>query len=108
MFNLLRLALHFYAPADDAHLTSRCAGDQIPVIGCATPSAILCGSVAIAAITSTALALLHDLDATVMVLVWTLGTAAVISSLGAAFGRRLLLWISIQTTRGPAEVTRLN
>jgi len=69
------------------------------------PSAILCGSIAIAAITSTALALLHDLDATVMVLIWTLGAAALISSLGAAFGRKLLLWISRHMTRGPAEVS---
>jgi len=69
------------------------------------PSAILCGSIAIAAITSTALALLHDLDATVMVLIWTLGAAALISSLGAAFGRKLLLWISSHMTRGPAEVS---
>jgi hypothetical protein len=67
------------------------------------PSAILCGSIAIAAITSTALALLHDLDATIMVLIWTLGVAALISSLGAAFGQKLLLWISRHMTRGPAE-----
>ena len=65
------------------------------------PSAILCGSIAIAAITSTVLALLHDLDATIMVLIWTLGVAALISSLGAAFGRNLLLWISRHMTRGP-------
>jgi hypothetical protein len=71
-------------------------------------SVILCGSVAVAAITSTALAVLHDLDATVMVLVWTLGTAALISSLGAAFGRRLLLRISIQMMPGPVEIARLN
>ena len=72
------------------------------------PSMVLCGSIAIAAITSTALALLHDLDATMMVLIWTLGTTALISSLGAAFGRKLLLWISMQMTRGPVEVARLN
>ena len=65
------------------------------------PSAILCGSIAIAAITSAMLALLHDLDATIMVLIWTLGVAALISSLGAAFGRNLLLWISRHMTRGP-------
>jgi hypothetical protein len=43
-----------------------------------------------------------------MVLIWTLGTTALISSLRAAFGRKLLLWISMQMTRGPVEVARLN
>jgi hypothetical protein len=72
------------------------------------PSVILCGSVAIAAITSAALALLHDLDATMMVLIWTLGTAVLISSLGAAFGRKLLLWISVQMMRGSVDAARLH
>jgi hypothetical protein len=36
-------------------------------------------------------ALFHDLDATVMILVWNLGTAALITALGALFGRRMWL-----------------
>jgi hypothetical protein len=52
------------------------------------------GALAVAAITSSALALSHDLDATVMILVWNLGTAAVITVLGALFGRRMLRWLA--------------
>jgi hypothetical protein len=48
------------------------------------------GGLAVAAITSTALALFHDLDATIMILVWNLGTAALIIALGYLFGPRLL------------------
>lgn len=47
------------------------------------------GGLAVAAITSTALALFHDLDATIMILVWNLGTAALIIALGYLFGPRL-------------------
>jgi len=39
-------------------------------------SVTLTGSLAVAAITATALSLFHDLDATVMILTWNLGTAA--------------------------------
>ena len=51
--------------------------------------ATLTGSLAVAAITATTLSLCHDLDATVMILVWNLGTAAVMVGLGNLFGRRL-------------------
>jgi hypothetical protein len=47
------------------------------------------GGLAVAAITSTGLALFHDLDATMMILVWNLGTAALIVALGYVFGPRL-------------------
>jgi hypothetical protein len=36
-----------------------------------------------------AIALMHDIDATAMILLWNLGTAAVIVALGALFGSRL-------------------
>jgi hypothetical protein len=52
------------------------------------------GALAVAAITSSALALFHDLDATVMILVWNLGTAALITALGALFGRRMFRWLA--------------
>jgi hypothetical protein len=52
------------------------------------------GALAVAAITSSALALFHDLDATVMILVWNLGTAALITVLGALFGRRMFRWLA--------------
>jgi hypothetical protein len=55
------------------------------------PGAVtLAGALAVAAITSSALSLFHDLDATMMILIWNLGTAALITGLGSLFGRRAL------------------
>ena len=55
------------------------------------PGAVtLAGALAVAAITSSALSLFHDLDATIMILIWNLGTAALITGLGGLFGRRVL------------------
>ena len=51
--------------------------------------ATVTGSLAVAAITATALSLFHYLDATVMILFWNLGTAAIMLGLGSLFGRRL-------------------
>jgi hypothetical protein len=57
------------------------------------PGAVaMMGGLAVAAMTSTALALLHDLDATIMILVWNLGTAALITGLGSMFGPRMFTW----------------
>jgi hypothetical protein len=57
------------------------------------PGAVtLAGALAVAAITSSALSLLHDLDATMMILIWNLGTAALITGLGSVFGRRMFRW----------------
>ena len=53
----------------------------------------LTGSLAVAAITATALSLFHDLDATVMILMWNLGTAASFVGLGGAFGGKLFPWV---------------
>jgi len=50
----------------------------------------LAGALAVGAITSSALSLFHDLDATMMILIWNLGTAALITGLGGLFGRRVL------------------
>jgi hypothetical protein len=52
-------------------------------------AATLTGSLAVAAITATALSLFHDLDATVMILMWNLGTAALFVGLGAALGGKM-------------------
>jgi hypothetical protein len=46
------------------------------------------GGLAVAGIAATALSLLHELDATVMVLLWNLGAAALVVVLGGALGRR--------------------
>ena len=50
------------------------------------------GGLASAGIAATALALFHELDASVMVLLWNLGVAALIAALGGAFGRRIFAW----------------
>jgi hypothetical protein len=49
------------------------------------------GGLAVAAITAFALSLFHDLDATVMILVWNLGVAALIAGLASLLGRWLLM-----------------
>lgn len=46
-------------------------------------------SLAVAAITATALSLFHQLDATVMILIWNLGVAALFMALGGVFGWRI-------------------
>jgi hypothetical protein len=58
----------------------------------ATPVAMM-GALAVAAMTSVALALDHDIDATAMILIWNIGTAALITALGALLGRRAFLWV---------------
>ncbi|MEO8976115.1 MAG: DUF1109 domain-containing protein [Casimicrobiaceae bacterium] len=48
----------------------------------------ICGSLAVAAITATALSLFHELNATVMVLMWNLGIAMMIVGAGCILGSR--------------------
>ncbi len=53
------------------------------------PTAVtVTGGLAVAAMTATALSLFHDLDATVMVLVWNLGVAALIVGMSWLLGAR--------------------
>ena len=61
------------------------------------------GGLAIAAMTSFALSLIHDLDATIMILFWNLGVAALIAGLASAFGRPTLSWVAarIMPALGP-------
>jgi hypothetical protein len=54
----------------------------------------LTGSLSVAAITATALSLFHNLDATVMILIWNLGTAASMVGIGGLFGRRTFSWVA--------------
>ncbi len=62
------------------------------------PTAVtLTGSLAVAAITATALSLFHDLDATVMILMWNLGTAALFVGLGGVFGGKMFSWVGPHT-----------
>ena len=52
--------------------------------------AVLAGALAVAAFTSAALSLLHEFDASLMILAWNLGTALLVVALDAAVGRRVL------------------
>ena len=53
-------------------------------------TATLTGSLAVAAMSATAMSLFHSLDASAMVLIWNLGSAALIAALGSALGPRLV------------------
>jgi hypothetical protein len=52
------------------------------------------GGLASAGIAATALSLFHELDATVMVLVWNLGAAALVVALAGMFGPSLFASMS--------------
>lgn len=53
------------------------------------PTAVtLTGGLAVAAMAATALSLFHNLDATMMVLIWNFGVAAIIVGIGYMLGRR--------------------
>lgn len=54
------------------------------------------GSLAVGALTASALTLFHDIDATVMILMWNLGAAGLIVALGRTFGHRMLSWVAPQ------------
>lgn len=60
-------------------------------------AATLTGSLAVAATTALALSLFHKLDATFMILMWNLGTAALLVGLGGAFGRKMFSWVGPRT-----------
>ena len=57
----------------------------------------LTGGLAVAAVTSTALSLLHAIDATVMILMWNFGAAVLIVGLGGLFSRRMFQWVGPRT-----------
>jgi hypothetical protein len=52
----------------------------------------LTGSLAVAAMTASALSLFHEFDATIMILMWNLGSAALLVGLGAVLGRKIFSW----------------
>lgn len=56
----------------------------------------LMGGLAVAAMTSFALSLFHDLDATMMVLIWNLGSAIIVATVSAAFGRSMSTWMAVR------------
>jgi len=57
-------------------------------------AATFMGSLAVAAITATALSLFHAIDATVMILMFNFGTAVLFVGLAAVFGRRMFQWVA--------------
>ena len=54
----------------------------------------LTGALAVAAMTSATLSLLHDLDATALILIWNLGSAVLVTVLGTLFGRSAFAWFA--------------
>jgi hypothetical protein len=52
----------------------------------------LTGSLAVAAMTASALSLFHEFDATIMILMWNLGSAAMLVGLGALLGGKMVSW----------------
>lgn len=58
-----------------------------------TPVAIV-GSLAVAGITASLLPLFHNHDASVLILVWNLGIAVLLTAAAAAFGRRMFTWVA--------------
>lgn len=57
-------------------------------------------SLAVAGITATALSLFHEIDATVMVLLWNIALAVVMVLIGSAFGRRMFGWVAPRAVPG--------
>lgn len=58
------------------------------------------GSLAVAAITAAALSLFHVIDASLMILMWNVGTAALFVGLGGLFGRRMFQWVAPRAELG--------
>lgn len=54
----------------------------------------LCASLAVAALAAAALALLHPLDATVMILLWNIGVTLLFLGISGRFGRQLFAWVA--------------
>lgn len=59
------------------------------------PTAVtVMGSLAVAAVTATALSVFHTMDATAMILMWNIGTAVMFVGLAGRFGRTMLRWVA--------------
>jgi hypothetical protein len=62
---------------------------------------VVVGSLGVAAITASAVSLFHDLDATVMILAWNFGTAAMIVGTFGVLGRKAFSWGGLQSRLWP-------
>ena len=68
------------------------------------PTAVcVAGGLAVAATTSFAMSLFHDLDATVMILVWNLGSAALIAGASSLAGSSVLTWMVLRLAPTPMK-----
>jgi hypothetical protein len=67
-----------------------------------TESSAMSG-LAIAAMTTFSLSLVHDFDASLTILVWNLGVAVLIAGLACLFGRRMLAWTAWRLASTPAN-----
>jgi hypothetical protein len=54
----------------------------------------IAGGLAVAGITAAVLPLFHSHDASILILVWNLGVAALLMAAGGAFGRRMFAWVA--------------
>lgn len=52
------------------------------------------GGISVAAITATALSVFHSADASVMILMWNVGTAILFGGVGGLFGRSMFGWVA--------------
>jgi hypothetical protein len=52
------------------------------------------GGLAVSAIAATALSLFHSLDATIMVLMWNFGIAALLVGLASVLGKKMFSWVA--------------
>jgi hypothetical protein len=68
-----------------------------------TGAVALTGGLAIASITSAVLPLFHDHDASALILVWNLGTAALVTGVAGLFGRRIFGWMAARLTAGAGD-----
>jgi len=62
-------------------------------------SVAVIGSLAVAAITASVLSLVHDLDATAMILAWNIGTTALMVGTGGVLGRLVFAWVRRSSLR---------
>jgi len=58
------------------------------------PRVAVMGGLAVSAIAATALSLFHSLDATIMVLMWNFGIAALLVGLATVFGKKMFSWVA--------------
>lgn len=66
------------------------------------PTAVaISGGLAVGGLAATGLLVFHTLDASIMVLLWTVGVAALFAVLGGVFGRSMLAWVAPRSLPGP-------